>query len=39
MANQLHRQGGFNGGKDKREKPYVLYRIKLDAAAKPVMLK
>ena len=37
MANQLHRQPGFNGGADLREKPYVLFRIKVDA--KPVLLK
>lgn len=33
-ANQLHRMPLFNGGKDRREKPYVLFRIKCDA--KPV---
>jgi sugar lactone lactonase YvrE len=37
-ANQLHRQASFNGGQDKREKPYVLFRVKLDGA-KPVLLK
>ncbi len=36
-ANQLHRQPRFHRGKDLREKPYMLYRIKVDA--KPVMLK
>jgi sugar lactone lactonase YvrE len=36
-ANQLHRQPRFQGGKDEREKPYVLFRVKVDA--KPVMLK
>ncbi|MBI4962194.1 MAG: gluconolaconase [Desulfomonile tiedjei] len=37
IVNQLHRQARFNRGKDLREKPYVLYRVKIDA--KPVMLK
>jgi sugar lactone lactonase YvrE len=36
-VNQLHRQPQFHAGKDLREKPYVLYRIKVDA--KPVLLK
>lgn len=36
-VNQLHRQPQFHGGKDLREKPYLLYRIKVDA--KPVLLK
>lgn len=36
-ANQLHRQPRFQAGKDLREKPYVLFRVKVDA--KPVMLK
>lgn len=36
-ANQLHRQPGFNGGHDKREKPYVLFRVKVDG--KPILLK
>jgi len=31
-ANQLHRQAGFHGGKDLREKPYSLFRVKIDAA-------
>lgn len=35
-ANQLHRQPGFHGGRDLREKPYVLFRVKVDA--KPVRL-
>lgn len=35
-VNQLHRQPVFHGRKDLREKPYVLYRIKVDA--KPVLL-
>ncbi|WP_176053134.1 L-dopachrome tautomerase-related protein [Paraburkholderia caribensis] len=36
-ANQLHRQALFNDGKDLRQKPYTLFRIKVDAA--PVELK
>jgi sugar lactone lactonase YvrE len=36
-ANQLHRQALFHGGKDLREKPYALFRIKIDAG--PVLLK
>jgi sugar lactone lactonase YvrE len=36
-ANQLHRQARFHEGKDLREKPYVLFRVKVDA--KPVLLK
>ena len=35
-ANQLHRQPTFHNGKDQRQKPYVLYRMKLNA--KPVRL-
>jgi sugar lactone lactonase YvrE len=35
-ANQLHRQPNFHNGKDQRQKPYVLYRLKVDA--KPVRL-
>ncbi|MCS0611231.1 major royal jelly family protein [Massilia kyonggiensis] len=30
IANQLHRQAGFNGGKDLRQKPYRLLRVKID---------
>jgi sugar lactone lactonase YvrE len=30
IANQLHRQAGFNGGKDLRVKPYRLLRVKID---------
>lgn len=30
-ANQVHRQATFNGGIDKRKKPYVLFRIAVDA--------
>lgn len=37
IANQLHRQPGFHGGKDMREKPYVLFRVKVDA--QPVRLR
>jgi FKBP-type peptidyl-prolyl cis-trans isomerase len=29
-ANQLHRQADYQGGKDLRTKPYVLYRVKLN---------
>jgi sugar lactone lactonase YvrE len=36
-ANQLHRQAQFHEGKDLREKPYVLFRVKVDAG--PVLLK
>lgn len=36
-ANQLDRQPGFHEGKDLREKPYKLLRIKIDAG--PVLLK
>lgn len=35
-ANQLHRQARFHGGKDLRQKPYVLFRVKV--AATPVRL-
>jgi sugar lactone lactonase YvrE len=35
-ANQLHRQKQFHGGKDLREKPYALCRIKVEAG--PVLL-
>lgn len=37
MVNQLHRQAVFHNGKDLREKPYVLFRTRIDA--KPVLLK
>ncbi len=30
IANQLHRQKGFNYGKDLRVKPYSLFRVKID---------
>jgi sugar lactone lactonase YvrE len=36
-ANQLHRQAQFHEGKDLREKPYVLFRVKVDAG--PVLLR
>jgi sugar lactone lactonase YvrE len=35
-ANQLHRQKNFHDGKDLREKPYVLFRVKTDGS--PVLL-
>jgi hypothetical protein len=35
FANQLHRQAGFNGGHDLRQKPYRLLRVKIDAAPAP----
>jgi len=37
IANQLHRQPQFHGGKDLRQKPYGLFRIRIDA--EPVRLK
>ena len=37
MSNQLHRQKGYNYGKDLREKPYSLFRVKIDGT--PVVLK
>lgn len=36
-ANQLHRQAQFHNGTDQREKPYMLFRLKIDAG--PVLLK
>ena len=36
-ANQLHRQPKFHRGEDLREKPYTLWRVKVDAG--PVVLK
>jgi sugar lactone lactonase YvrE len=36
-ANQLHRQAQFHEGKDLREKPYALFRIRIDAG--PVLLR
>ena len=35
IANQLQRQAGFHTGKDLREKPYSLLRVKIDAAPAP----
>jgi len=35
-ANQLHRQARYHEGKDLRQKPYVLFRVKIDAG--PVLL-
>jgi sugar lactone lactonase YvrE len=29
-ANQLERQAGFHSGHDLRQKPYVLFRVKVD---------
>ncbi|WP_095100314.1 L-dopachrome tautomerase-related protein [Pseudomonas sp. Irchel 3A5] len=34
-ANQLHRQAGFQEGKDLRQKPYSLLRVKINAAPAP----
>ncbi len=34
-ANQLQRQAGFHDGKDLREKPYSLLRVKIDATPAP----
>lgn len=31
VANQLHRQPRFHEGKDEREKPFTLFRVKVDA--------
>jgi sugar lactone lactonase YvrE len=36
-VNQVQRMAQFNEGKDLREKPYVLFRVKIDAG--PVLLK
>ncbi|NYT85260.1 L-dopachrome tautomerase-related protein [Pollutimonas harenae] len=35
IANQLQRQAGFHAGKDLRDKPYSLLRVKIDAAPAP----
>lgn len=35
-ANQLHRQADYHDGKDLRERPYSLFRVKIDG--KPVSL-
>jgi sugar lactone lactonase YvrE len=37
IANQLHRQPKFHNGQDKRQRPFHLLRIKVDA--KPVLLR
>ena len=37
MANQLHRQAQFHGGKDLRRKPYTLFRVRIDG--QPVLLR
>jgi sugar lactone lactonase YvrE len=34
-ANQLHRQAGFNGGVDRRQTPYMVYRTRVDAKPAP----
>lgn len=34
-TNQLNRQPGFHSGKDLRQKPYALLRIKINAAPAP----
>jgi len=36
-ANQLHRQATYQGGQDRRQKPYHLFRIGIDAG--PVLLR
>jgi sugar lactone lactonase YvrE len=36
IANQLHRQPDYHGGKDLRDKPYSLFRVKIDGV--PVQL-
>ena len=36
FGHQLHRQAKFNEGKDLRQKPYVLFRTRIDAG--PVLL-
>jgi sugar lactone lactonase YvrE len=36
-ANQLHRQKRFHNGEDQREKPYALFRVKVEAG--PVLLR
>ena len=33
INNQLHRQGGYNGGRDLRQRPFHLWRIRVDARA------
>lgn len=34
-VNQLHRQAVFHGGRDLRQQPYGLYRVKIDARPAP----
>jgi len=36
-ANQLHRQARYHGGRDLRQKPYALFRTRIDA--RPVLLR
>lgn len=36
-ANQLHRQADYQGGRDLRERPYALFRVRVDA--EPVLLR
>lgn len=36
-ANQLHRQARYHQGRDLREKPYTLFRMRIDA--QPVLLR
>ena len=36
-GNELHRQAGYNDGRDLRQKPYRLFRVKIDGA--PVRLR
>jgi len=36
-ANQLHRQAKYQNGKDLRQKPYTLFRVRIDA--QPVLLR
>jgi sugar lactone lactonase YvrE len=36
-VNQLHRQPAFQEGKDRREKPYSVFRVRVDA--RPVLLR
>ena len=35
-CNQLHRQARYQGGQDRRKKPYTLFRVRVDA--RPVLL-
>ena len=36
-ANQLHRMGKFHNGKDQRQRPYSLFRVRVEA--RPVLLR